>query len=43
MPIDWTLPSGLEKAVTPTTAFNLSNAIVVAGSSRLTLLALIVV
>ena len=37
MPIDLTLPSGLAKAVTPTTAFSLSSAIVVAGSSRLTL------
>ena len=41
MPIDLTLPSGLANAVTPTTAFSLSSAIVVAGSSRLTLPALI--
>ena len=41
MPIDLTLPSGLAKAVTPTTAFSLSSAMVVAGSSRLTLPALI--
>ena len=37
MPIDLTLPSGLAKAVTPTTAFSLSSAMVVAGSSRSTL------
>ena len=37
MPIDLTLPSGLAKAVTPTTAFSLSSARVVAGSSRSTL------
>src|SRR5262249_15760273 len=36
IPIDLTLPSGFVKAVTPTTAFNLRRARVVAGSSRLT-------
>jgi hypothetical protein len=41
IPIDLTLPLGLAKAVTPTTAFAFSSAIVVAGSSRLTLPALI--
>jgi hypothetical protein len=40
MPIDLTLPSLPVMAVTPTTAFSFSSAIVVAGSSRLTLPAL---
>ena len=41
IPIDLTLPSGFVKAVTPTTALSFRRAIVVAGSSRSTLPALI--
>src|SRR5689334_6660527 len=41
MPIDFTLPSRSAKAVTPTTALSFRSAIVVAGSSRSTLPALI--
>src|ERR1700737_4701892 len=37
MPMDWRLPCALKNPVTPTTALSLSNASVVAGSSRLTL------